>query len=65
MASGEPVDLQRETRWPNRTERTGTRGPKVQFQPWEENSDYSDLEGVVSPSCGYDPITGRLIPGAV
>ena len=46
MASGDPLDIQREARWPNRTEATGTRGPKVQFQPWEEDSEYSDQEGI-------------------
>jgi DNA polymerase III epsilon subunit-like protein len=61
MASGEPVDLQRETRWPNRTNSTANQGPKVQFQAWEENSDYSDLEGVVPSAGGYDPITGKLM----
>ncbi|KZT20365.1 hypothetical protein NEOLEDRAFT_1075745 [Neolentinus lepideus HHB14362 ss-1] len=46
MASGDPVDMQREKRWPNHTEGSMT-GVKVQFQPWEENSDYSDSEGLM------------------
>jgi hypothetical protein len=39
MASGEPIDTQREKRWPNHTS-----GVKVEFKPWEEDSDYSDPE---------------------
>jgi hypothetical protein len=61
MASGDPVDIQREKRWPKRTQTTGSQGTKVQFQPWEENSDYSDQEGLVPPIRGYDPITGKLL----
>ncbi|KAJ7276492.1 hypothetical protein B0H12DRAFT_1005097 [Mycena haematopus] len=54
MASGEPLDTQREIRWPNRTA-----GPdvKVQFAPYEEDSDYSDQEGLMG---GYNPRTGVL-----
>ncbi|CCM03189.1 uncharacterized protein FIBRA_05311 [Fibroporia radiculosa] len=44
MASGDPVDEQREKRWPNRTTHAN---PKVEFKPWEEDSDLSDLEGVM------------------
>jgi hypothetical protein len=46
MAGGDPVDLQREKRWPNHT----TQGVKVAFKPYEEDSDYSDEEGVVPPA---------------
>jgi hypothetical protein len=57
MASGDPVDLQREKRWPNRTGE-GTphapKGVKVEFKPWEEDSDFSDQEGMV----GYEPAGG-------
>ena len=45
MAGGDPVDTQREARWPNRT----SQGVKVEFKPYEEDSDYSDEEGVVPP----------------
>jgi len=53
MASGDPLDMQREKRWPNRTgntthptaPQTGA-GVKVKFDPWEEDSNYSDTEGV-------------------
>ncbi|KAG6336841.1 hypothetical protein ID866_2237 [Astraeus odoratus] len=56
MASGEPVDMQRERRWPNRTQsanipnapQTGA-GVKVQFSGWEDDDDFSDQEGVFGP----------------
>jgi hypothetical protein len=56
MASGGPLDMQREKRWPNRTgnisypsaPQTGA-GVKVRFDPWEEDSDYSDMEGIGGP----------------
>jgi hypothetical protein len=61
MASGDPVDMQREKRWPNRTETTGPsgQGVKVRFQEDDEYSDGSDLEGVMSGG-GYDPVSGLL-----
>ncbi|KAF8076494.1 hypothetical protein FPV67DRAFT_1618269 [Lyophyllum atratum] len=43
MAAGDPVDIQREKRWPNHT----AKGVKVDFKPHEENSDYSDEEAPV------------------
>ena len=43
MASGDPLDEQREQRWPNRT---ADGQPKVAFREWEEDSDLSDMEGV-------------------
>ncbi|KAI0375610.1 hypothetical protein BV20DRAFT_959607 [Pilatotrama ljubarskyi] len=46
MASGDPVDQQREQRWPKRTE---DNQPKVEFKDWEEDSDFSDMEGVMGP----------------
>lgn len=52
MASGDPVDLQREKRWPNHTGQGTTQGPKgvqVDWNPWEDDAEYSDQEGV----CGY------------
>ena len=58
MASGDPVDLQREKRWPNRTGDAAPqaqKGVKVEFKPWEEDSDFSDQEGMV----GYEP-TGDM-----
>jgi hypothetical protein len=57
MASGDPVDLQREKRWPNRTGEGAPhvpKGVKVEFKPWEEDADFSDQEGMV----GYEPAGG-------
>jgi hypothetical protein len=45
MAEGEAIDIQREKRWPNQT----ATGVKVELKPWEEDSDYSDEEGVIPP----------------
>ena len=45
MAEGGAIDIQREKRWPNQT----TTGVKVELKPWEEDSDYSDEEGVIPP----------------
>jgi len=42
MADGDPVDIQREKRWPNQTKT----GVAVELQPWQEDSDYSDEEGI-------------------
>ena len=50
MASGDPIDQQREQRWPNRT---ADNMPKVEFQEWEEDSDFSDMEGIFGP-----PVSG-------
>ncbi|KJA30186.1 hypothetical protein HYPSUDRAFT_61027 [Hypholoma sublateritium FD-334 SS-4] len=43
MASGDPLDMQREKRWPLQT----PAGVKVELKPWQEDSDYSDEEGVL------------------
>lgn len=55
MASGDPIDMQREKRWPNRTtnsttgiQQTGS-GVKVDFEAWEEDEDFSDQEGIFGP----------------
>lgn len=45
MAEGDAIDIQREKRWPNQT----ATGVKVELKPWEEDSDYSDEEGVIPP----------------
>lgn len=53
MASGDPVDQQREQRWPNRTQE---HKPEVKFQDWEEDSDFSDMEGIFGPGqAGQQP----------
>ncbi|PPQ77435.1 hypothetical protein CVT25_011017 [Psilocybe cyanescens] len=49
MAKGDPVDIQREKRWPNQT----PAGVKVELKPWQEDSDYSDEEGIIPPPSGY------------
>ena len=47
MASGNQVDRQREDRWPKQTPSSSELGStvKVVHNRWEEDSDYSDLEG--------------------
>ena len=45
MAEGDAIDIQREQRWPNQT----STGVKVELKPWEEDSDYSDEEGLIPP----------------
>jgi hypothetical protein len=57
MASGDPVDMQRGQRWPM----TDVKGVKVEFKPWEEDSDFSDQEEVEPPISGYDPVAGHLM----
>lgn len=48
MASGQPLDMQREERWPSQTETNafGASGVKVLRQPWEVDSDLDDMEGM-------------------
>ncbi|KAI5124911.1 hypothetical protein M0805_007339 [Coniferiporia weirii] len=50
MASGNQLDVQREERWPNQTEASPGTGStvKVTHHPWDEDSDYSDMEGAFS-----------------
>ncbi|KAJ6539438.1 hypothetical protein B0H19DRAFT_1269750 [Mycena capillaripes] len=43
MASGPELDAQREQRWPDQTE------VEVQFQAWNDDLKYADLEGVFPP----------------
>lgn len=62
MASGNQLDAQRELRWPNKTLDQPTvneaapnppqagKGLKVKFRPWEEDNDFSDMEGIMGPS---------------
>lgn len=47
MASGDPIDAQKEKRWPDRL---GVSGPKVEFKPSDENSDLEDDEEEVKAS---------------
>ena len=53
MASGDPVDQQREARWPNRSSATE---PKVIFNPYEDDDEYSDTEGIFPPPGGQFPV---------
>ncbi|KAI0068534.1 hypothetical protein BV25DRAFT_1791899 [Artomyces pyxidatus] len=57
MASGDPLDIQREKRWPNHTQ--GATGPAVKFSKVEEDSEASDDEGDGGDG-PYDMRTGRL-----
>ncbi|KAL6309686.1 hypothetical protein BKA93DRAFT_849857 [Sparassis latifolia] len=57
MAAGDPVDVQREKRWPNRTTSTD---PKVAFEPWEEDSDYDDFEGLMPPGVPVAPAEAEV-----
>ncbi|EGO01874.1 hypothetical protein SERLA73DRAFT_150940 [Serpula lacrymans var. lacrymans S7.3] len=67
MASGDPLDIQREKRWPNRTDTANSingshvgAGVKVQFQAWEDEDDFSDQEGLFASYSGYNLKTGEL-----
>lgn len=44
MASGPPVDEQKEKRWPNQTPANNV---KVELKEWQEDSDFSDTEGIM------------------
>lgn len=48
MASGQPLDMQREERWPSQTETNamGATGVKVVRKAWEVDSDVDDMEGI-------------------
>lgn len=58
MASGEPCDAQREQRWPSRSSATE---PKVVFHPWEEDSDWSDTEGLFPMADDVMPVGGPIL----
>ncbi len=51
MASGDPIDQQREQRWPGRTNDK----PKIEFEEWEEDSEFDDMEGIFG-----QPVNGQL-----
>lgn len=42
MAEGDPLDMQREERWPHQTKT----GVQVDIKPWQEDENYSDEEGI-------------------
>ena len=56
MASGDTLDVQRDKRWPNRTSSMNT---KVEFMPWEEDSDEDDLEGIMPADRATMQISGE------
>ncbi|TFY64472.1 hypothetical protein EVG20_g5938 [Dentipellis fragilis] len=65
MASGDPLDMQREKRWPNHTQPANANGGmRVKFSRTEEDSDAtadSDDEDWITGRDGpYDPVTGIL-----
>ncbi|KAH9938180.1 uncharacterized protein B0H18DRAFT_965939 [Fomitopsis serialis] len=55
MASGDTLDVQREKRWPNRTSSINT---KVEFMPWEEDSE-DDLESMMPGNRATMQINGE------
>ena len=57
MASGNQLDIQRDERWPHHTQpgKPGEQSTlKVSFDPWEEDSDYSDTEGMMMVGAKVD-----------
>lgn len=50
MASGNQIDHQREERWPQQTQNTSEQGStfKVKHNPYDEDSDFSELDGATS-----------------
>lgn len=52
MASGAPLDMQRAARWPSQettVDARGTKGLTVEWEPYQIDSDYDDLEGLYPP----------------
>jgi hypothetical protein len=67
MASGDPVDGQREKRWPDHTEQPGAQsgpgGLQVHFQPHEEDSDVRNNTvhaGLVAHKCTIFMFSTRI-----
>ncbi len=61
MASGADLEAQREQRWPKQAAKfTATNDPEIEFHPWEEDSDYEDMEGLFPAQPAYDRATGQL-----
>ena len=46
MAGGQPLDMQREARWPGQT----NPAIEVEWKPWQDDSDVSDTEGMLGPT---------------
>lgn len=57
MASGNQLDRQREERWPQQTQTSAELGSsvKVTHNPYEEDSDYSELEGAATRLVDISP----------
>lgn len=61
MASGADLEAQREQRWPKQAAKfAATNDPEIEFHPWDEDSDYEDMEGLFPAPPAYDRATGRL-----
>jgi len=54
MVSGQPLDIQREKRWPAQMElsKTGAKTTTVAHLPWEIDPEYDDMEGIFEPFQG-------------
>jgi hypothetical protein len=64
MAGGDPLDMQRVTRWPQHT--SSNSGLRVQFSKEDEDSDAlpsDDDDDELITAGPYDPKTGRLREG--
>ena len=64
LAGGDPLDMQRVTRWPQHT--SSHSGLRVQFSKEDEDSDVlpsDDDDDVLITAGPYDPKTGRLREG--
>ena len=64
MAGGDPLDMQRLTRWPQHT--SSSSGLRVQFSKEDEDSDAlpsDDDDDELITAGPYDPKTGRLREG--
>ncbi|KAF9495400.1 hypothetical protein BDN71DRAFT_1447561 [Pleurotus eryngii] len=61
MASGAELEAQREQRWPKQAAKfAATNDPEIEFHPWDEDSDYEDMEGLFPAPPAYDRATGQL-----
>ncbi|KAF8335065.1 uncharacterized protein EI90DRAFT_3176960 [Cantharellus anzutake] len=54
MIAGDPLDTQREKRWPSQMElsKTGAKTATVAHHPWELDPEYDDMEGIFEPFQG-------------
>jgi len=57
MASGDPLDKQRSTRWPGQDSEINPGGGKtvsVEWKPYQLEDDYDDMEGIFPPAKGAE-----------